>query len=84
VYSPSGHNAAVLPEIHEITVNNRKGLIEVNVTGHDSIRWISGGEVVFRGTQLSLKENPEVEKYVRAEIFGPKEVIMGTQPFGIR
>ena len=83
VYSPSGHNAAVLPEIHEITVNSRKGLIEVNVTGHDSIRWISGGEVVFRGTQLSLKDNPEVEKYVRAEIFGPGEVIMGTQPFGV-
>jgi len=84
VYSPSGHNAAVLPEIHEITVNSRKGLIEVNVTGHDSIRWISGGEVVHRGTQLSLKDNPEVEKYVRAEIFGPGEVIMGTQPFGIK
>jgi len=39
---------------------------------------------LFRETQLSLKENPEVEKYVRAEIFGPGEVIMGTQPFGIR
>jgi hypothetical protein len=84
VYSPSGHNASVLPEIHEITVNSRKGLIEVNVTGHDSIRWISGGEVVFRGTQFALKDNPEIEKYVRTEIFGPGEVIMGTQPFGIR
>jgi hypothetical protein len=73
-----------LPEIQEITVNSRKGLIEVNVTGHDSIRWISGGEVVYRGTQLLLKENPEVEKYVRAEIYGPGEVVMGTQPFGIR
>ncbi|SHF22803.1 hypothetical protein SAMN05444274_104107 [Mariniphaga anaerophila] len=84
VYSPSGHNGAKLPEIAAITVNNRKGLIDINVTGQDSVRWISGGEVVHRGNQFSLKENPEIEKYVRAEIFGPGEVIMGTQPFGIR
>ena len=84
VYSPGGHLANKLPELREIKVNNRKGLIEVHVTGHDSIRWISAGKVVHRGQQLSLKEQEGIEKYVRAEIFGPGNTITGTQPFGIR
>ena len=83
VYAPSGHDGPAIPKIHKITVNNRKGLIEVNVTGHDSIRWISGGEVVHRGARLSLRDQQGIEKYVRAEIFGPGEIVMGTQPFGI-
>jgi hypothetical protein len=84
IYSPGGHLANKLPELRDIKVNNRKGLIEVNVTGHDSIRWISAGKVVHRGQQLSLKELEGIEKYVRAEIFGPGNTITGTQPFGIR
>jgi hypothetical protein len=84
VYAPSGHNGPELPQISEIIVNNRKGIIEVNVSGHDSIRWISGGEVVHRRVKLSLKDNPDIEKYVRAEVYGPGNTITGTQPFGIR
>lgn len=84
IYSPSGHNGPELPQIQEVKVNNRKGLIEINAIGYDSIRWISDGEVVHRGGQLLLKDQYGIEKYVRAEIFGPGNSIIGTQPFGIR
>jgi hypothetical protein len=83
VYAPAGHSGMTVPEIREIKVNNRKGFIEMHVTGHDSIRWISCGEVVHRGEKISLNELPEVKKYLRAEVFGPGNTILGTQPFGI-
>lgn len=83
VYSPSGHNSHPLPQINHIEVDNRNGLININVSGHDSIRWISGGKVIHRGEQLELNGSDEVQAYVRAEIFGPGNTITGTQPFGI-
>lgn len=84
VYSPLGHNGIKLPQIKEIIVKNRKGLIEINVTGHDSIRWISEGKVIHLGEKLLLKETPNIGNYVRAEIFGAGNSIIGTQPFGIK
>lgn len=84
VHAPLGHNGSKLPEIREVRVNNRKGLIEINAVGHDSIRWISNGVVVHRGSRLLLKDQHEIEKYVRAEIYGSDNFVMGTQPFGIR
>lgn len=83
VYSPSGHNVKKLPQIEEIIVENRKGLIEIDVTGYDSIRWISEGEVVHHGEKLLIKETPNIGSCVRAEIYGAGDAIIGTQPFGI-
>lgn len=84
VYSPGGHKANQLPEIHQISVDHRKGTIGLNVTGFDSIRWISAGKIIHRGPELSLDEQAGIENYVRAEIFGPGNTVTGTQPFGIR
>lgn len=83
LYSPSGHEGPAVPRIEKINVNKFKGIIEIEATGYDSIRWISRGEIIHRGEHLSLRENP-VEQYVRAEIFGPGKTVIGTQPFGIR
>jgi len=84
VYSPLGHNGIELPQINEIIVKNRKGLIEMDVTGHDSIRWISEGEIIHLGEKLLFKEIPNIGNYVRAEIFGAGNSIVGTQPFGLK
>ena len=83
-YSPVGHNDIELPQINEIIVNNQKGLIEIDVTNYDSIRWISEGEVVHHGRKLLLKEIPNIGNYVRAEVHGSGNAIIGTQPFGIK
>jgi hypothetical protein len=84
VYAPSGHDGPGLPQINKIKVNNRKGTIELSASGQDSIRWVSEGKVVDRGNLLTLKEHAGLAGYVRAEIFGPGNTIIGTQPFGIR
>ena len=84
VYAPLGHEGPELPTINEIITDNRKGFIEINVTGHDSVRWIYGGNVVLRGESILLGELDENTTYVRAEIFGPGNSITGTQPFGIK
>jgi len=81
-YAIKGHNGPEVPQIEEINVNNKKGIIEIQSSGQDSIRWISGGNVVSRGNSIDLSEVPELAGYVRAEIFGP-ESVTGTQPFGI-
>ena len=83
IYSPQGHDGEI-PEIQKIIVNNRKNTIQMNVSGYDSIRWISGGNIIHRGALFSLKKHKNSEKYVRAEIFGPGNIIIGTQPFGIK
>ncbi len=83
VYAFKGHSGPVIPKIQSIKVNNKKGIIEINTTGQDSIRWISGGNIVCRGKTIKLNEVPELASYVRAEIFGT-ESITGTQPFGIK
>jgi len=84
VYSPGGHNGTNPPRIESIKVNQRKGTIEIRATGQDSIRWISGGDVVYKGHSIKLKNHLGVEDYIRVEIYGPGKTITGTQPFAIR
>jgi len=81
-YAFKGHNGPEVPQIEAINVNNKKGIIEIKSSGQDSIRWISGGNVVSKGNKIDLSEVPELTSYVRAEIYGP-ESITGTQPFGL-
>ncbi|MDX1284484.1 MAG: hypothetical protein R3182_05715 [Draconibacterium sp.] len=82
-YAFKGHNGPEVPQIESINVDNKKGIIEIVSSGQDSIRWISGGDVVCRGNKINLSELTDLSNYVRAEIFGP-ESITGTQPFGIK
>jgi hypothetical protein len=84
VYSPEGRRTQSIPEIHAVRVDQKKGRIQLIVTGQDSISWISGGKVVQKGSSVRLKDCPELSAYVRAEIFGPRGVVMGTQPFIIQ
>ncbi|MBS3771929.1 MAG: hypothetical protein KGY70_19875 [Bacteroidales bacterium] len=83
VYAPEGHDGPNPPRIEKIDVNERQGEIEIQTLEHDSIRWISGGEVLQTGNSLRLNDHPGISGYVRAEIFGPGKTITGTQPFGI-
>lgn len=82
VYAVNGHYGPDVPEVKSIDIHKRKGIISIEATGQDSIRWISAGEVVARGNSIQISKVPEVKSYVRAEIFGPGSVT-GTQPFGI-
>ncbi|WP_236973608.1 PHP domain-containing protein [Membranihabitans maritimus] len=82
VHAAEGHNGAKPPQIESVNVNRKKGIIEIKSIGQDSIRWISGDQVIQRGNSIQLTKNTEIFDYVRAEIFGPG-TITGTQPFGI-
>jgi len=82
VHAGEGHRGPQPPQIESVKVNRKKGTIEIQSTGQDSIRWISGGSVIQRGNTIHLTKNTKVSGYVRAEIFGPG-TIKGTQPFGI-
>jgi len=84
VYSPEGHKNPGIPVIHAVQVNQKKGRIKMMVTGQDSIHWISGGKIVQKGGLIKLNDCPELSTYVRAEIFGPGGLIVGTQPFAIQ
>lgn len=83
VYAIEGHSGPKTPEIKSITTNNRKGIIKIECIGQDSIRWISAGNIIARGSELILSNVSDISTYVRAEIFGPGSVT-GTQPFGIK
>lgn len=83
VYAPSGHKGANPPLINSVEVNPKKAIITIHATGYDSIHWISGGRVVYKGNALQLNDANDIQGYVRAELFGPDNSIAGTQPFGI-
>lgn len=83
IYAPNGHDGEEPPIIKSIKVNNRKGVIEISAAGYDSIKWISGGEIINEGSQINLNELDESYIYVRAKLYGSDETVAGTQPFGI-
>lgn len=84
VYAPEGHDGPQPPEIETIDVSPGKGTINLETNGADSVRWISEGQVVERGNILRLNDHLTDESYVRAELYGPGETVIGTQPFGIK
>jgi hypothetical protein len=83
VYAPDGHNDSKAPVIESIKVNQRKGKIEINASGNDSIVWIAGGKKIMRGNQFVLKKSKGDISYVRAELYGVDDIIVCTQPFFI-
>lgn len=84
VYAPGGHDGPAPPVIESIRVDAKKGAIEINASGCESVAWISGGDVVHTGNTLDLRSLPKTAKYVRAELYGAGDTVVGTQPFGIR
>ncbi len=84
VYAPEGHDGPSPPVIESITVNERRGRIDINATGYESIVWISGGRVLHEGGSVNLAGLGEDLSYIRAKLYGPGETVTGTQPFGIR
>jgi len=71
VHAVECHRGPMPPQIKSVNVNREKGTIEIHSSGQDSIRWISGGSVIYRGNTIHLTNSTEVSGYVRAEIFGP-------------
>ena len=84
VYAPEGHDGPQPPVIESVSVNNRRGTIEITATGYDYIVWISGGKNLHEGSSVNLNELEEAIPYIRAKLFGPGQTVVGTQPFGIR
>jgi len=84
VHAPLGYKGPTPPEIKSVKVNQKKGTIEIDAIGSDSVLWVSEGVEVGRGSQLQLITLPEQCKYVRAEIHGAGNTVVCTQPFVIR
>lgn len=84
VYSPNGHDNPKVPTVASITVDPKSGSIEIGVTGHETVEWISDGRVVHSGVQIKLNDLKEPGGYVRAEIRSEDKTVMGTQPLRIR
>jgi hypothetical protein len=83
VYAPSGHEGASPPAIHSIKVNSRKGIIQIESTGAESVQWISNGTVISEGSTINLNYLDGFGNYVRAVLHGSEDSVTGTQPFGI-
>lgn len=65
-------------------VERWKEPIEIESIGQDSMRWISGGNVISRGNIIHLQNRTDIKNYVRAEVFGFEGSIVRTQLFGIK
>lgn len=84
VYAPEGHYGPEPPVIQSINVNDRRGTIEITASDYDSVTWISQGNIVHTGNTVNLNELEETGNYIRAKIYGHGDIVVGTQPFGIR
>ncbi len=84
VYAPQGHDGPQPPVIQSIEVNNRRGTIDITASNYDSVTWISEGNIVHTGNTVNLNELEATGNYIRAKLYGPGDIVVGTQPFGIR
>jgi hypothetical protein len=81
VHAPQGHNGPQPPVINSIQINSKRGIIDIEASGQDSIIWIANGIKVGNGSHFCIKKLPENSKYIRAELFGAGNSIVCTQPF---
>lgn len=81
-HSPKGKDGPQAPVIDKIVVNKRAGTISIEARNSERIEWVADGEVVHQGGQIDLKTVPEA-KYVRAVVYGPDGIRVGTQPFAL-
>ena len=85
VYAPGGDNGSSPPIIESITVNSRRGIIHIKATGYKFIEWKSDNKVVHRGEDFNINDFPEVNGYIRAELYESENgALAGTQPFSIQ
>lgn len=83
-YAPRGHREETPPIINAIRVNPKKGTIEIEASGYESIEWICGGKTVHEGRKVKLNKVRDAGPYVRAVLHGPGRTVSCTQPFGLR
>ncbi len=72
-----------MPYLKKILVNEKNGEIEIKCKNYKEIKWISNGKIIGYGEMINYKKNPEIEKYIRVEIYGEKGYIY-LNPFGIK
>lgn len=84
VYAPQGHDGPPPPAIHSLKVDQERARIDVEVSGHDRLEWISEGKVVHDGPTLDVRKVPGIGSYVRLMVYGAEgDTVVGTQAFGI-
>jgi hypothetical protein len=81
VHAPKGQYGKPIPIIKAIIADERSGFLQIKASGHEHIIWVSQGNIVHQGNRLNLIDLPDVQKYVRAEVHGPDDTVIGTQPF---
>ena len=84
VHAPMGPNGPHPPVIKSIRVDRKRGMIRIESEGKHSIAWFSNGSKKGRGAKFKVRKLVESCQYVRAELYGPGNSIVCTQPFFIR
>jgi|GEM_PF-1366137 hypothetical protein len=68
------------PQIQSIEVAGSK----ITIESDGSVRWITDGVEVAQGATLDIAALPRRSAYVRAEVTGPKNVVVYVQAFSLR
>jgi hypothetical protein len=84
VHAPMGPAGPQPPVIKSIQVDQKRGTIRIESEGKHSIVWISNGSRKRRGAKFNIRKLVESSPYVRAELYGPGNSVVCTQPFFIR
>ncbi|MDO5018411.1 MAG: cell wall-binding repeat-containing protein [Lagierella massiliensis] len=71
------------PEIKDIKVDHKNGIISIKAENFNKIEWIADGKVIGKGNSINITEHfNEVNNYIRANISGEGGIAF-TQPFGL-
>lgn len=78
-WDDESRESPAVPTIDSIETGDRTVTIEAR--GHDEIRWISSGEVVTTGSEITL--TADHAPYVRAELESSDGALVATQPWTV-
>jgi len=70
------------PKIESMKIERETSAITLEASNHTAIKWISGGEIIYRGETLYLEESLPRSAYVRAKVEGEKGKAL-TNPLGL-
>jgi len=70
------NGTAVAPKIKSISVDD--GVVRIEAPSASTVTWISAGETVDTGTEITVSEVPN--QYIRAEVTGRDDAVSCTQP----
>ncbi len=74
----------IVPQIHSITVDQRRGLIQINADAHERIAWISDDAITHEGPRVNLAQIDDLGGYIRAVVYAAdSDAFVGTHPFRI-